>query len=177
MIMNYMKLIIPLHFISWKKKTPSDAVTPQRQSQFTPKMKANAVPRLLSSLVWIDQYNERNGMTSFVDFMLMAHKHMPPKWAASGRSLMSNISNNGARGSKGRQKTHLASTCLMIPLQKACLTHKRQADPNQTIINLVMTYPTKSRVPLGRPSSCSRSSTKSLAARSSVILKHIICSL
>ena len=33
------------------KKTPHDAVTPQRQSQFTPKMKANAVPRLLSSLV------------------------------------------------------------------------------------------------------------------------------
>ena len=33
------------------KKTTNDAVTPQRQSQFTPKMKANAVPRLLSSLV------------------------------------------------------------------------------------------------------------------------------
>ena len=26
--------------------------------QFTPKLKANAVPCLLSSLVWIDQYNE-----------------------------------------------------------------------------------------------------------------------
>ena len=48
-----MKLVIPLHFISWKK-TPNDAVTPQCRSQFTPKMKANAVPRLLSSLVWID---------------------------------------------------------------------------------------------------------------------------
>ena len=48
--MNSMKLVIPLHFIS-RKKTPNDAVTPQRQSQFTPKMKANAVPRLLSSLV------------------------------------------------------------------------------------------------------------------------------
>ena len=35
-----------------KKKTPNDAVTPQRQSQFTPKMKANTEPRLLSSLVW-----------------------------------------------------------------------------------------------------------------------------
>ena len=33
------------------KKTSNDAVTPERQSQFTPKMKANAVPRLLSSLV------------------------------------------------------------------------------------------------------------------------------
>ena len=36
--------------------------------QFTPKMKANAVPRLLSSLVWIDQYNECNGMASFMEF-------------------------------------------------------------------------------------------------------------
>ena len=34
-----------------KKKTPNYAVTPYGQSQFTPKMKANAVPRLLSSLV------------------------------------------------------------------------------------------------------------------------------
>ena len=38
-------------FYFMKKKTPNDAMTPQRQSQFTPKMKANAVPRLLSSLV------------------------------------------------------------------------------------------------------------------------------
>ena len=66
--MNSMKLVIPLHFISGKK-TPNDAVTPQRQSQFTPKMKANAVPRLLSSLVWIDQYNECSGKTSFMVFM------------------------------------------------------------------------------------------------------------
>ena len=51
------------------KKTPNSAVTPQRQSQFTPKMKANAVPLLLSSLVWIDQYNECNGMKSFMEFM------------------------------------------------------------------------------------------------------------
>ena len=49
-IMNSMKLVIPLHSIS-SKKIPNDAVTLQRQSQFTPKMKANAVPRLLSSLV------------------------------------------------------------------------------------------------------------------------------
>ena len=48
--MNSMKLVILLHYISWKK-TPNDAVTAQRQSQFAPKMKANAVPRLLSSLV------------------------------------------------------------------------------------------------------------------------------
>ena len=33
-----------------EKKTPNDAVT-QRHSQFTPKMKANAEWRLLSSLV------------------------------------------------------------------------------------------------------------------------------
>ena len=37
--MNSMKLIIPL-------KTPNDAVTLQRRSQFTPKMKANVVQRL-----------------------------------------------------------------------------------------------------------------------------------
>ena len=55
--MNSMKFVIPLLLISWIK-IPNDAVAPQRQSQFTPKMKANAVPRLLSSLVWIDQYNE-----------------------------------------------------------------------------------------------------------------------
>ena len=67
-IINSTKLVIPLHFISWKK-TPNDAVTPQRQSQFTPKMKANAVLRLLSSLVWVDQYNECNRRTSFMEFM------------------------------------------------------------------------------------------------------------
>ena len=38
----------------------TNAATPQRQSQFTPKMKANAESRLLSSLVWIDHYNEYN---------------------------------------------------------------------------------------------------------------------
>ena len=65
--MNSMKIIIPLHRISWKK-TPTDTVTPQRQNQFTSKMKANAVPRLLSSLVWIDQCKECNGMTSFIEF-------------------------------------------------------------------------------------------------------------
>ena len=88
--MNSMKLVLPSHFISWInsfsdisrkwvlpnmiravnwKKTPSNAVTPQCQSQFTSKMKANAVPRLLSSLVWTDQYNECNGITSFMEFM------------------------------------------------------------------------------------------------------------
>ena len=67
-IMNSIKLVIPLHFILCKK-TPNDALTPQRQSQFTPKMKANAVPHLLSPLVRIDQYNECNGMTSFMEFM------------------------------------------------------------------------------------------------------------
>ena len=88
--MKSMKLVILLHFISWKnsfsdisrkcslpdmirpvnwQKTPNNAVTLHRQSQFTPKMKANAVPRLLSSLVWIDQYNKCNRMTSFMEFM------------------------------------------------------------------------------------------------------------
>ena len=45
-------------FYFMKKKTLNDAVTSQHHSQFTPKVKANVVPRLLSSLVWIDQYNE-----------------------------------------------------------------------------------------------------------------------
>ena len=66
--MNSMKLVIPLHFISWKK-TQNDAVTPRRQSQFTPKMTANAVLHLLSSLVWIYQDNKCNGITSFMEFM------------------------------------------------------------------------------------------------------------
>ena len=65
-----------------EKKTPNNAVT-QHHSQFTPKMKANAVPRLLSSLVWIDSgvvvsqnhlesflsEIKCNGMTSFMEFM------------------------------------------------------------------------------------------------------------
>ena len=38
------------------------------QSQFTSKMKANAVSRLLSSLVWIDQYNECNQLTALIIF-------------------------------------------------------------------------------------------------------------
>ena len=55
----------------------------QRQSQFTPKMKENAIPRLLSSLVWIDSgtagsqhrleyffYEIKcNGMMIFMEFM------------------------------------------------------------------------------------------------------------
>ena len=36
--------------------------------QFTPKMKANAEPRLLSSLVWIDQYNVCNRLTALIIF-------------------------------------------------------------------------------------------------------------
>ena len=75
--MNSMKLVIPSHFTSWKK-TPNDAVTPQRQSQFTPKMKANVVPCLLSSLVWIDQCNECNGITSFMEFMIWASFKLLP---------------------------------------------------------------------------------------------------
>ena len=74
--MNSMIFVIPLHIISWKK-TPNNAVTPQRQSQFTPKMKANAVPPLLSSLVWIDQYNECNGMTSSREFMVIDPRTSP----------------------------------------------------------------------------------------------------
>ena len=61
------------YIIFHEKKTPNDAVATQRQSQFTPKMKANAIPRLLSSLVWIGQYNEWNRMTSFMEFMKNAY--------------------------------------------------------------------------------------------------------
>ena len=50
-------------------KTPNNAVTSQCQSQFPSKMKANMVPCLLLSLVWMDQYNECNGMTSSMEFM------------------------------------------------------------------------------------------------------------
>ena len=68
--MTWIPWNLSFHYISFhEKKTANDAVTPQRQSQFTPKMKANAIPRLLSSLVWIDQYSECNGMTSFMNFM------------------------------------------------------------------------------------------------------------
>ena len=49
--MNFMQTGHSITINFMKKKTPNDAVTPQRQSQFTPKMKANAVARLLSSLV------------------------------------------------------------------------------------------------------------------------------
>ena len=37
-------------------------------SQFTPKMKANAVSRLLSSVVWIDQYHEYKRLTAPIIF-------------------------------------------------------------------------------------------------------------
>ena len=66
--MNSIKLVFPLHLISWKKDSKRCCDT-KRQSQFTPKMKANAASRLLSSLVWIDHYNQCNGMTTFMEFM------------------------------------------------------------------------------------------------------------
>ena len=64
-IMNSMKLVIPLHFISWKR-TPNDAVTPQRQSQFTPKMKASAFAFIFGVNWSVQCY----GMTSFMEFMV-----------------------------------------------------------------------------------------------------------
>ena len=53
------------------KKMPYNAVMQQHQSQFTPKMKANADSRLLSSLVWIDQDNECNKLTAIIIFAEM----------------------------------------------------------------------------------------------------------
>ena len=62
--------------------------------QFTPKMKANAEPRLLSSLVWIDsdvevsqhrlescfQEIKCNGKTSFMEFMISGHTANSTLW-------------------------------------------------------------------------------------------------
>ena len=48
--MNSMKMSFR-YMLYHDTKTPNDAVTPQHQSQFTPKMKTNAIPHLLSSLV------------------------------------------------------------------------------------------------------------------------------
>ena len=48
LFMNSMKFVIPLYLIS-ERKTPNDAVTPQHQNKFTPKMKAKAFPHLLSN--------------------------------------------------------------------------------------------------------------------------------
>ena len=64
--------------------------------QFTPKMKANAEPRLLSSLVWIDQYNLCNGMTSFMEFMLRCclvdvHPCLAAHWMSSIQAFISSL--------------------------------------------------------------------------------------
>ena len=67
--------------------------------QFTPKMKANAEPRLLSSLVWIDSgvvvsqhrlesffhQMKCNGMTSFMEFMLVLYRWSPNRHTMFGR--------------------------------------------------------------------------------------------
>ena len=107
MLGNTFFLIVYLHsfiHISWipwnssfryiifhEKITPNDAVTPQRQSQITPKLRANAVPRLLSSLVWIDQYYECNGMTTFVEFMnrISQKTNWPSTSKIHGKVIMS----------------------------------------------------------------------------------------
>ena len=56
------------YILFYKKKTPNDAVTLLCQSQFTPKMKANAVSRLLLSLVWIDHYDQCIRLTALIIF-------------------------------------------------------------------------------------------------------------
>ena len=73
-VMNSMKLVIPLYFISWKKdsKWCCDTTKPEPINTAN---KANAVPRLLSSLVWIDHYHECNGMTSFMEFTWCEKDH------------------------------------------------------------------------------------------------------
>ena len=68
LLMNSMKLVISLHFISWKRLQRMlwhlDARVNSHQRR-----KQTRFSHLLSSLVWIDQYNECNGMTTFMEFM------------------------------------------------------------------------------------------------------------
>ena len=64
-LMNSMKLVIPLHFTSWKKR-PNNAMTPRLRSQSTPKLKANSVPSLLSNwpgqwMLWNDKFHGTRG--------------------------------------------------------------------------------------------------------------------
>ena len=68
MIMNSMKLVILLLFISRKGLQTMLSHHNARVNSHL-RWKQTAVLRLLSSLVWIDQYNECNRMTSFMGFM------------------------------------------------------------------------------------------------------------
>ena len=86
------------------------SVTFHCTGQFTPKMKANANPRLLSSLVWIDSgvvvsqhrlesfFHEIrcSGMTSFMEFMIGSHCSK-----LSGKMIVTLVNN-----------THLKVTCI-----------------------------------------------------------------
>ena len=69
--------VIPSRFISYENNNfltlAGSGILPNmiravNQSQFTPKMKANAVSRLLSSLVWIDHYILCNQLTALMIF-------------------------------------------------------------------------------------------------------------
>ena len=98
--MNSMKLVGASHFISWKspfliltgsgfyqiwligavnwkEKIPKQCCDTTMPESILTKDESNAVPHLLSSLVWIDQYNECNGMKSFMEFMLCEHNATP----------------------------------------------------------------------------------------------------
>ena len=66
--MNSMKLVILSHFIWWNKDS--------KRFCDTTTLESIAELRLLSSLVWIDQYNDCNGMTSFMEFITgLAHRY------------------------------------------------------------------------------------------------------
>ena len=78
------------HYILFRtKKTPNDAVTIQRQSQFTPKMKANFGVNWLWHCDVTSSYGvffheiKYNGMTGFMEFMLSSS---PYPWASPGAS-------------------------------------------------------------------------------------------
>ena len=126
--MNSMKLVIPLHAFYFIKKISNDAVTPQHQSQFTPKMKANAVPRLLSSLVWIDQYNECNGMTSFIEFMstcpckllLCIHPLLSPNACKLQELALESCTLEGCTNFSSPGRVHLI---IDIAIQQKCDKH------------------------------------------------------
>ena len=70
-IMNSMKLLIPLHFILWKKRLQTMLWHHNVRVNSHQRWKQTAVQHLRSSLVWIDHYNQCNGMRSFMEFMGM----------------------------------------------------------------------------------------------------------
>ena len=74
--MDSMKLLIPSHFISWKK-TQKMLLHCKVRVNSHQRWKVSVVPHLLSSLL-IYQYNKCNGITSLMEFMIN-----PKEWSTS----------------------------------------------------------------------------------------------